>query len=217
MMHAHDDAMLELAALRAIDALDAGEAAIIDAHMAECAECRAEFARSRSAATALAFDATSPAPAALRGRVLASAVKIRRIRPWYRRATWQAAIAAAVILIVAGSWFEVHRAAPQGQWAAHCTSAGSPDCGLVVASGGVLRLDAHGLAPAPAGKVYQAWIIPPKQQPIPEPTFSVSSDGSGSVQIIAAPQQGDVVAVTLEPVGGSKAPTTKPVLVATLD
>ena len=217
MMQAHDESMLELAALRALDALDADEAATIDRHMADCAECRAEFARASAAAGALAVSVATPAPPGVRDRVLASAVKIRRLRPWYRRAQVQGAIAAAVIAIVAGSWIIAHRTAPQGQWAAHCVGQPSADCGMVVASGGVLRLDARGLTAPPPGKIYQAWIIPPKQQPIPEPTFAVASDGSGSVQMIAAPHKGDVVAVTLEPQGGSKAPTSKPVLVATLD
>ncbi len=216
MTHAHDESMLELAALRAIGALDADEAELIDRHMAECGQCRAEFARASAAGAALALGTATPPPAYLRERVLASAVKIRRLRPWYRRAQVQGAIAAAVVAVVAGSWILAHRTAPESRWAAHCT-AQNADCGMVIASGGVLRLDVHGLPSPPAGKVYQAWIIPPKQEPLPEPTFAVSPDGSGSVQMIAVPEKGDVVAVTVEPLGGSKAPTSKPILVATLD
>jgi anti-sigma-K factor RskA len=214
-MRPHDEAMLELAALRAIDALETHEAAIIDEHMAECAECRAEFARSRSAGTALAFSTAAPPPAALRARVLASAVKIRRIRPWYRQVTVQAGLAAAIILIVAGSWFAAHRPAPTLEAIAKCTATGL-DCGTVVASDGVIRLDARGLPAPPAGKVYQAWIIHPNAKPVPEPTFSVSTTGEGAVAMNAQAGKGDVIAVTVEPVGGSAAPTTKPLLVATL-
>lgn len=217
MIRGHDDSMLELAALRAIDALDADEAAIIDAHLAGCAECREEFARSRAAGSALAFSAATPPPAGLRDRVLRSAVKIRRIRRWYQQTSWRAAAAAAVVILAAGSWFATHRAQPEQRWAAHCTAAAANDCGDLVASGGVLRLEARGLATPPAGKVYQAWVIPPKQKPIPEPTFLVDTSGAGSVQIAAAPAAGDIVAVTLEPVGGSPQPTSKPVLVATIE
>lgn len=213
MMRAHDESMLELAALRAIGALDADEAAIIDQHMSECEECRAEFARSRGVGTALAFSVSSPPPASLRDRVLSSAVKIRRIRPWYQLPVGLVGIAGAAAAIIIGGWVVLHQPAPGQRWAAKC---GTTDCGTVVASGGVLRLDAH--LPALAnGKVYQAWIIHPKQSPIPEPTFTVASGGEGSVSMDATPAPGDIVAVTVEPSGGSQAPTTKPILIATLD
>lgn len=213
MMRAHDETMLELAALRAIDALEADEAAIIDQHMSECAECRAEFAHSRGVGTALAFSVSSPPPASLRDRVLRSAVKIRRIRPWYQLPVGLVGLAGAAAAIIIGGWVVLHQPAPGQQWAAKC---GTTDCGTVVASGGVLRLDAH-LPALPVGKVYQAWIIHPKQTPIPEPTFSVASTGEGSVAMQATPAPGDIVAVTVEPSGGSKAPTSTPVLVATLN
>jgi anti-sigma-K factor RskA len=217
MIRPHDESMLELASLRAIGALDAQEAAIIDQHMATCALCRTEFERSRAVGTAIAFAAATPAPEHLRARVLHSAVKIRRVRPWYRNPAGLSAIAAAVIVAVAGSWLVSHRTPPQKQWALKCAIA-SADCGgTVVAAAGLLQLDAHGLPPPPSGKVYQAWIIRGTQAPIPEPTFAVSKQGDGAVAIPTTPGAGDVVAVTLEPKGGSKAPTTKPVLLATLD
>ncbi len=213
MMRAHDESMLELAALRAIDALEADEAAVIDQHMTECAECRAEFARSRGVRTALAFSVSSPPPASLRDRVLRSAVRIRRIRAWHQSTLWRAGFVAAAAAVIIGGWVVLHQPAPGQQWAAKC---GTTDCGTVVASGGVLKLDAH-LPALPNGKVYQAWIIHPKQSPIPEPTFTVASSGEGSVSMQATPAPGDIVAVTVEPSGGSQAPTSKPILVATLN
>jgi len=208
--------MLELAALRAIDALEPDEAAIIDRHLAECEQCRSEYARSRAAGAALAFSTATPPPPELRDRVLSRAVRITRVRRWYQQTSWRAAAAAAIVVIAAGTWFATHKQPSEQRWVAHCTAAAASDCGDLVASGGVLRLDARGLAALPAGKVYQAWVIPPKQKPIPEPTFSVDSSGAGSVGIAAAPTKGDIVAVTLEPAGGSKQPTSKPVLVATI-
>lgn len=217
MIRGHDESMLELAALRAIDALDADEAAIIDGHLAECEECQAEYARSRAAGTALAFSTATPPPSGLRHRVLSRAARITRVRRWYQQTPWRAAVAAAVVVIAAGTWFATHKQQPEQRWVAHCTAAAAADCGDLVASGDVLRLDARGLATPPAGKVYQAWVIPPKQNPIPEPTFSVDSSGAGSVAIAAAPAKGDIVAVTLEPAGGSKQPTSKPLIVATIE
>ena len=217
MIRGHDESMLELAALRAIDALAPDEAELIDRHLLECEECQAEYARSRAAGTALAFSTSTPPPPELRDRVLSRAVRIIRVRRWYEQTTWRVAAAAAVVIVAVGSWFAVHEQQPEQRWAAHCTGAVASECGDLVASGGALRLDARGLATPPAGKVYQAWVIPPKQKPIPEPTFSVDSSGAGSVHIAAAPVNGDIVAVTLEPAGGSKQPTSKPVLVATIE
>jgi anti-sigma-K factor RskA len=218
MMRPHDESMLELASLRAIDALEADEAAIIDAHMAQCAQCQVEYRRSALAGAALAQSAASPAPAALRQRVLASAVKIRRIRPWYQRPPLAAAAIAAAVVVASGSWIVTHPAAQsQQRWAAACVPSTSACGGDVVLSVGILRLEAHGMPALPPGKVYQAWVIHPKQAPVPEPTFGVSTDGDGSVEIPATATNGDVVAVTVEPKGGSHAPTTKPLLVATIE
>ena len=216
MNREHDDALLELASLRAIDALEAAEAAVIDAHLQSCTRCRDEFARSRAAGTALALSASSPAPVHLRNRVLAAAVRVRLVRPWYLRGGVGASIAAALVVVAVSSWLLTHRAPATLQWAAHCTPIAIVDCGTVVASGGSLRLDARGLPALPAGKIYQAWIIPPKHKPIPEPTFAAAPDGTATVTFPSTPERGALLAVTEEPTGGSKAPTSKPVLIATL-
>ena len=80
-----------------------------------------------------------------------------------------------------------------------------------------LHMQITGLAPLPAGKQYQAWVIPPGGVPKPEPVFSPDANGSGSVDIPSAPIKGALVAVTVEPAGGSQQPTTKPFLVAKID
>jgi anti-sigma-K factor RskA len=213
----HDDSMLELAALRAVDALEAADAAAIDAHLAQCALCRAEFHRAAAAGTALAFAAASAPPESLRQRVLASAVRVRRLRPWYQHPALPAGIAAAVVLAVSGTWIAQHRSAPESQWAAACVPASAGCGGEVTSTAGLLRLDAHGLPALPPGKVYQAWIIHPKQAPVPEPTFTTTADGNGSVEMSAAAGKGDTIAVTVEPAGGSKAPTSQPLVLATID
>jgi anti-sigma-K factor RskA len=217
MTSPHDESMLELASLRAIDALDAAEAAVIDRHMAECAECRAEFGRSVAAGTALAMTASSPAPESLRRRVLGSAVKIRRIRPWYQHPAFPSGAIAAAVLVTVGAWLASHRNPPSQTFAAACQPTSIGCSGDVVRTAGILRLEAHGMPSLPSGKVYQAWIIHPNEAPVPEPTFTTTSDGDGSVEMQASVSKGDVVAVTVEPDGGSASPTSKPLLVATLE
>ena len=217
MTSPHDESMLELASLRAIDALEADEAAIIDRHIAECTVCEAEYRRSAAAGAALAMSASSPAPAGLRERVLGSAVKIRRITPWYQHPAIPSAAIAAAIVVSTGFWLAGHHYPTSESVAAICQPVSVGCGGQVTRSAGLLRLEARGMPALPAGKVYQAWIIHPKEAPVPEPTFTTTSDGDGSVEMQASAMKGDIVAVTVEPAGGSQAPTTKPVLVATLD
>jgi anti-sigma-K factor RskA len=71
---------------------------------------------------------------------------------------------------------------------------------------GILMIE--GLPPTPADKAYEVWFIPKGQSPIPGPTFTVS-DGQALVShtLPSEARSPAVVAVTLEPKGGSEAPT----------
>jgi anti-sigma-K factor RskA len=67
----HED-YKELIALDALDVLDENERRMLEAHLAECAECRAELDATRAAASALAYATPSIAPAPeLRAQILA--------------------------------------------------------------------------------------------------------------------------------------------------
>lgn len=214
MNQMHDDRLLELAALYALGALPDGERVEIAAHLPTCAACRSEFAMARGSATALLLAADAPPPASLRARALAVASRPSNVAPLRRRAvTWLAAAAAVIALVVFGRQL-IQR--PERAWSGACSPAGACSAARVVAVDGGLRLDADGMAPAPSGKVYQAWIIPKGGKPIPEPVFDASG-GHATVAIPVGAQPGMLVAVTIEPRGGSRAPTTKPFLVAKLD
>jgi len=85
--------------------------------------------------------------------------------------------------------------------------------GRVIAADGYLRLEASGLRRLPARKVYQAWIISPGvKKPIPEPTFAADRNGAGAVDMHAKFKKGTIVAVTIQPPGGSLQPPTTPSL-----
>jgi hypothetical protein len=219
MTRPHDDAMLELAALYGIDALDKDEAAIAQEHIAGCEICRAEYERSRAAGTALAFSASTPPPVALRDRVLHSAVKVRRIRAWYASPFVAGTIAAAVVIGVSSAWILNHP--PQRQetrWAANCAILFKYSCGgAIIATAESVRLESHGLPHLPSGKVYQAWILRGSSPPIPEPTFRLDAEGRGIVTLSDRVQSGDTVAVTAEPIGGTTAPTSPVVLAGKID
>jgi hypothetical protein len=81
-----------------------------------------------------------------------------------------------------------------------------------------LYLTMHGLPPLPSGKVYQAWTLPKGSKVMsPSRTFVPDSHGVAIVTIGADAAATSAVAVSVEPEGGSKAPTSKPVALTTLD
>jgi anti-sigma-K factor RskA len=72
---------------------------------------------------------------------------------------------------------------------------------------GVLLIE--GLPATPADKAYEIWFIPKGLSPIPGRTFAVSANGRALVStgLPDAAEYGVVVAITLEPKGGSTVPT----------
>ena len=82
---------------------------------------------------------------------------------------------------------------------------------------GVLLL-ASNLTPTPSGKMYEMWIIPKAGAPAPAGLFQSQSDGTAMYLRKGALDMaiGGVIAVTLEPQAGSQAPTSTPLIVASL-
>ncbi len=83
---------------------------------------------------------------------------------------------------------------------------------LAVTPAGRALLVVHGLGRAPAGKSYQAWVIPPgKTVPVSAAVF-----GGEEPVVLLRPDvaRGAVVAVTLERAGGANAPSHSPTLIA---
>jgi len=80
-----------------------------------------------------------------------------------------------------------------------------------------LYLTLHDLRAPERGKVYQAWTLP-KGSKVMEPSLTFVPDAHGAA-VIALPQNADqtaAVAVSVEPQGGSKQPTSKPLVVQSL-
>ncbi len=89
--------------------------------------------------------------------------------------------------------------------------------GEVVKHGSHLYLTLHSLPPLPHGKVYQAWTIA-KGAKVLEPSVVFTPSAAG-VAVVALPENADnlsVVALSVEPEGGSKSPTSKPTFVRPL-
>jgi anti-sigma-K factor RskA len=73
------------------------------------------------------------------------------------------------------------------------------------------------LPPLPRGRVYQAWTAPKGATTMqPSVTFTPNADGVAVVALPVDATRVGVVAVSVEPEGGSKAPTTTPTVVAPL-
>lgn len=88
--------------------------------------------------------------------------------------------------------------------------------GEVIASGPHVYY-ALRLKPLPAGKVYQAWTLAKGQKTVaPSVTFTPGRDGIAFVELPANAANLAAVALSVEPAGGSKAPTTTPKFVRPL-
>jgi hypothetical protein len=84
---------------------------------------------------------------------------------------------------------------------------------LVVGAKGYGVLVLNGLGRPPVGKTYQAWVIKPN---VKAPASAGVFSGEEAVVPLTTPvPPGGVVAITIEPAGGSPAPTQTPKLVAT--
>jgi len=89
--------------------------------------------------------------------------------------------------------------------------------GEVVTRGSRLYVAMHDLAPPPRGKVYQAWTLAKGSKTMaPSLTFVPDSRGVAIISLPVDARSTNVVAVSVEPGGGSKQPTSKPVLVVPL-
>lgn len=228
----------ELYALGVLDDPDREE---LRAHLARnCETCTAEVRRAAARVAALATLAPdAEPPKGLRRRVLAG-VGIHPQFRWNWMQTW-ATLAAAVI---AGMfWVEhlrqervrgiaFHDAMQQAQQAdsilallnapetvvrVSSEGAAQPPQGKVFLNParGVLLLAAN-LPPAPAGKIYEMWIIPAGGKPVPAGLFQTEANGtathlqSGPVDVASTA----AIAVTLESAGGAPQPTSQPLIVA---
>ena len=89
--------------------------------------------------------------------------------------------------------------------------------GAVVVRGEHVYFALSKLPALPKGRVYQAWTLPKGATAVtPSVTFSPNADG---VAVVALPVEANriaAVALSVEPEGGSKTPTTKPTFVRPL-
>jgi anti-sigma-K factor RskA len=199
-MDAHD-----LTAAYALDALAPDEAEAYERHLSQCEECREELAELNETATALAFDTVAPVPPArLRASILdAAAAERTNVVPLLRRrwvARGLAVAAAAAACIAVGLAVSLSQSNPTRSFT------------LMIGPNRTAILHIKGLSAAPSGKTYEAWVIPAGHSPRPAGLFPGGT--STTVHLQGTVPQKSVVAVTVEPAGGSNLPTTKPIFSA---
>jgi anti-sigma-K factor RskA len=214
----------DLAAAYALDSLDDTERRDFEQHLEDCTVCAQEIDSLRYAAGALAYAVESPAPPPeLRARLLerVQAERPPNVVPMRRRRLLLPAVAtvaavAACAAIAFGVWAatlssDLDRERQARSGAAQVINVlGSTDARrlefagqegqLVVRPSGEAVLVVDGLPPAPAGKTYEAWVVPEGSAPLPAGIFD---GGSDSVLVLDRPvPEGTKVAVSLEPAGG---------------
>ena len=90
--------------------------------------------------------------------------------------------------------------------------------GEVITRGSRIYLALRALPEPLRGRVYQAWIVVKgSAKPLPASTFLPDARGVALIVLPADAQATIAVSVTLEPDGGSKEPTTKPLMNVALD
>jgi anti-sigma-K factor RskA len=214
----------------AVDALSPDEAEQFATHLEGCPACRDEVRELQETAARMgAAEAIAPPPA-LKARVLAAADRTPQLppkvarpgralgrRPW----GWVAAAAAAVVLL-AGTVIGIRAmhndsespvaSNPVSQVFAasdaKTKSMRTPQGTLTVAASphsGQMAVATDRLRPLPHAKVYQMWAIHNGR------VMSVGVvEHPETGKVMPIPAAGTTVAMTVEPAGGSRRPTSKP-------
>jgi anti-sigma-K factor RskA len=215
-----DETLHELTPAYVLDALDAPDLESFEEHLATCARCREEVAELSGAAAALAYGVPPVAPPpALRARILEAARAERPnvvpMRPRWAVPVAAAAAIAACVAIGLGVWdVSLHDqlGGAHDQTLLRVPLARGASGSVVVASGGSGALVLSNLVAAPGGKTYEAWVIRGRAV---SPAGLFHGGGATTIVALSRPvPAGAVVAVTVEPAGGSAAPTGKALIVS---
>jgi anti-sigma-K factor RskA len=221
----------------ALNALPADERASFEEHLQQCDACRLDVAELTAAAAQMGAAEATSAPTALREAVLRRLPTTPQIQPaahgrWQPRSSFGILLAAAAVLAVVVAGVAVSQrerpseltaqeqlaqvlAAPDSV-AVH-NQVGRPAALTVVAS---RRLDravviVDNLPELDADHTYQMWLID-KEGPQSDGLMGRAPPDQPATVLLETIEDVSQVAITVEPKGGSKAPTTKPVAGASL-
>jgi anti-sigma-K factor RskA len=185
-----------LAGPYALDALDGAERARYERHLRRCATCPAEVRGFAAVAASLGVAAAATPPPALKGRVLADVAALDAAR------SADAEIAAVL-------------SAADARVASAATSAGGTATVVASRRGGTVVFTSSGLPVLPPTSVYELWFIG-SAGVRPAGLVPAADPDAAAVLVLATGLSGDdAVGVTVEPAGGTDAPTTTPIVVLT--
>ena len=225
----------------ALDALPDAERAEFEAHLETCRACTDEVARFAAAAARLgAATATAP-PDSLRSAVLGQVRSTSQLavldpagssRFGSPAGTWLLAAAAALLLVLSGgvALSQHNRASLLAEQNAQLSAVlaapdavtgrddpASPAALTVVTSRALNRavVVVRDLPQLESDQTYQMWWID-QQGPHSAGLMRAPPPNEAAAVVVEADQDAQQFAITLEPAGGSNAPTTEPVTTARL-
>lgn len=211
----------EDAAAYALGALEPSELEAFRRHLRDCAACQKDVAEFEQITGALPDTSVRyEVPKDLRRRVMQevratpkaqAASRPARLRSWRPVIAWGGAFAAVVIIAVV-----LVVALSSGGSSTRTIQASTGSAELQI-TGGRGDLIVHRLPQLPAGRIYEMWVQRGNATPTPTGTlFGVRANGSAAVGVPGSLSGVSAVMVTQEPAGGTPAPTTAPVIVASL-
>jgi Anti-sigma-K factor rskA len=235
-----------LTGVYALDAVDGAERDRFEHHLRRCKPCGHEVRGLAETATGLAMAVALAPPPGLKANVLTAAAAtrqlppatqpsrarpVRRTAPVPRLATAVAAVSLAVALALgAVSLATRHEldgaraqnqaiaavlAAPDARIMTQATTEGGTATVVVSRAQQKIIFTAAGLPALSSGRVYELWLMgPPKIREaglLPGP-----SAGKTAPVLASGLVAGDKVGVTVEPAGGTRQPTTAPILLMAL-
>lgn len=219
----------------AVGALTEGEAIALEHHLEGCEACSARLRWLRPAVDLLpaAVDQLEPPPR-LRENLMeivnAEAAPAEPAAKPVREPWWAAlrssmlrpamAMAAAIVLVIGLGGGYLLRGSDEVQPTPTLVKAEPANDAVPVSatlerSGDSATLHVHELPPLADDEVYEVWV---RRAGVMEPrsTFVLSSDGTAEAAVPGPLDGADAVLVTREPRGGSRQPTTEPVMEAPL-
>ena len=234
-----EEHVTDLLAGYALDILDEDEARQIDAHLQTCSVCQAELRSYQMVVTELPLAAVETAPPPLlkdkimqRARETTAASQPKTDAGWWERLkeslawrnpTWGVVSLALIILLGVSNIFLWQRlSSVENDHPSQLATVPLVGSEAVPSATGMLVISADGehgtlvvdgLPPLDASKQYQLWLIQDGQR-TSGGVFSVDSEGYGS-HWITSPKplvSYQSVGITVEPAGGSQAPTGERVL-----
>lgn len=191
-------AVHDLAGVYALDALDGAELTRFERHLAACRTCPDVVRGFATVAATLGLAAAAAPPPALKGRVLADVTALAGAR---------AADAETAALL----------SAPDARVASAAVTTGGTATVVASNRAAAAVFTSVGLPELPAASVYELWFIGARGAR-PAGLVPAAAGTGAATPPLRAPglEPGDSVGVTVEPAGGSAAPTTTPIVVLAL-